>query len=161
MLFEKATEKDAVELTELTLRSKAFWGYSPIQIEGWRDELTVTPNYIQSNQVFKLIGKEIIKGDIRGKVKGKVKGYYAFSIAPTKVAKLDFLFVEPGQIGQGYGQILLDNCIDRLKNYDVERIVLDADPNAEKFYIKNGFSVIGQLPSSVENRFLPIMERRL
>lgn len=145
MLFEKATEKDAVELTELTLRSKAFWGYSPIQIEGWRDELTVTPNYIQSNQVFKLIGK----------------GYYAFSIAQAKVAKLDFLFVEPDQIGQGYGQILLDNCIDRLKNYDVERIVLDADPNAEKFYIKNGFSVIGQLPSSIENRFLPIMERRL
>ena len=161
MLFEKATVNDAVELTELTMRSKAFWGYSPIQIEGWRDELTITPNYIQFNQVVKLISEELIKDAVESKVKGKVLGYYAFRIAPAKVAKLDFLFIEPDQVGQGYGQILLDNCIDRLKDYDVERIVLDADPNAEKFYIENGFIAIGQLPSSIENRFLPIMERRL
>ena len=35
-------EIDAIQLTQIALKSKAFWGYSEVQIESWREELTVS-----------------------------------------------------------------------------------------------------------------------
>ena len=37
-------------------------------------------------------------------------------------------------------------------------MTLDADPNAESFYARFGFTQVGQLQSSIKDRFLPIME---
>ena len=33
---------EAEQLTQIALKSKAFWGYSSDLIEGWRADLTVT-----------------------------------------------------------------------------------------------------------------------
>jgi len=61
--------------------------------------------------------------------------------------KLNYLFVEPDFIGKGYGKILLDDFMDRIKDSEYKRVILDADPNAEQFYSKYGFKVIGKLQS--------------
>ena len=45
-----------------------------------------------------------------------------------------------------------------VKNQGFEYIYLYSDPNAERFYQNLGFKIIGQLESSIKNRFLPIME---
>lgn len=37
-------------------------------------------------------------------------------------------------------------------------VTLDAEPNAERFYLKFGFKTVDQLASSIPNRFLPVME---
>ena len=66
----------------------------------------------------------------------------------------------PEYIGKGFGNYLMLDFLNRIKeNRDVKKILLDADPNAEKFYQKFGFTTIGQLETSIKNRFLPIMER--
>lgn len=48
-------------LTDITI-DKAFWGYSQNQIEIWKDDLTISENYINKNEVYKLILENEIIG---------------------------------------------------------------------------------------------------
>ncbi|MBT8218898.1 MAG: GNAT family N-acetyltransferase [Bacteroidia bacterium] len=144
--IEKAIASDADEITELTIRSKDYWHYGEKQIAEWRDELTITPGYITENEVYK-----IVDGD-------QILGFYAYQPENDIDIKLNFLFIEPAFIGRGLGKLLLQDFFKRIEKTDHKRVLLDADPNAEQFYKRFGFKVIGQLETSIENRFLPIME---
>ena len=85
-------------------------------------------------------------------------GFYAYQPENETDIKLNYLFVEPKFIGKGYGKILMREFLKRIENSEFKRVILDADPHAEKFYSGIGFRVIGQLKSSIKDRFLPIME---
>jgi len=146
MKIEKATIQDSKLLTELTIRSKSHWDYSPKQIEAWRSELSVPETYIVEKNVYKLTNNNTIIG------------YYSFYELSQSEVKLENLFVEPESIGKGIGKRLMADLIKRLKNSAYKKIILDADPNAENFYKKLGFTVIGKLETSIKNRYLPIME---
>ncbi len=147
--IEKAHRTDAEKITDLTIRSKNYWNYGDKQIMEWKDELTITPKYIDHNQVYKLT------------MNNELVGFYAFQPENEKIIKLNFLFIEPKCIGKGYGKILMNDFLKRIEKTDYEKITLDADPNAEKFYEKAGFKVVGKLKSSIKNRFLPIMEMEI
>lgn len=150
MKIEKANSDDHKILTEITKKSKAFWGYSEEQMVQWNDVLTITKEYIQTNFAYKLIKEN------------QVIGYYSYFNADTYIVKLDNLFVLPEYIGKGFGNYLMDDFLNRInENRDIKKVLLDADPNAEKFYQRFGFETIGQLETSIKNRFLPIMELRL
>ena len=60
MKIVKATNTDALALTELTLRSKLHWGYTEDQIEGWKDDLTINSDYVDNNEVYKLLVDDIL-----------------------------------------------------------------------------------------------------
>ena len=150
MNIEKANSNDHEILTEITKKSKAFWGYSEEQMTQWNDALTITKEYIQTNFAYKLTKEN------------QVIGYYSYFNSEAAIIKLDNLFVLPEYIGKGFGNQLMQDFLNRIKeNRDIKKIVLDADPNAEKFYQKFGFKTIGQLETSIKNRFLPIMELNL
>ncbi len=146
MKIEKAHRTDASELTQLTIRSKDYWNYGAKQIEEWRDDLTIKPKYIDENQVFKLI------------ISNKLIGFYAFQPENKKNVKLNFLFVEPEFIGKGYGKLLMNNFLERIRKMDYKKVTLDSDPNAVEFYERIGFRIVGKLKTKVKDRFLPIME---
>ncbi len=149
MSIEKAQPTDAEALTALTMRSKAHWGYTPEQLLSWREELTITPAYINQNEVFKLIKDyEII-------------GFYTHQPLDATRIKLNFLFVEPAYIGHGYGSRLLNDFLRRVGKSKFTKVLLDADPNAEAFYEKHGFKVVGKLQSAIKDRYLPIMEKEI
>lgn len=150
MKIEKANSDDHKILSEITKKSKAFWGYSEGQMAQWDDVLTISKEYIQTNFAYKLI------------IENQVIGYYSYFNTETYTVKLDNLFVLPEYIGKGYGNYLMVDFLNRIKeNRDIKKVLLDADPNAEKFYQKFGFTTIGQLETSIKNRFLPIMELNL
>ncbi len=149
MNIEKAKPTDAKEITQLTMRSKAHWGYTPEQIAAWREELTITPTYIEQNEVFKLTDAS------------KLIGFYTHKPINGHILKLNFLFVEPAYIGRGYGGVLLTDFLCRIKTSPYHKVMLDADPNAQAFYKKYGFKVVGKLQSSIKDRFLPIMEKEI
>ncbi len=150
MKIEKSIRTDSKRLTELTIRSKSHWGYSRQQIKKWRDELTVSEDYITEKEVYKLIDS-----------KDNIIGYYSYFKIDEEKIKLENLFVEPEFIGCGYGQMLMNDFIKRIRKKRTEKVVLDSDPNAENFYKKLGFKVIGKLETSIEGRFLPIMELKV
>ncbi len=142
----KAVPSDAKALTELTMRSKDFWNYGIELIESWREELTITPHFIEDTEVYKLQSHD------------GILGFYAYSFQQERTVKLEFLFIEPNEIGKGIGKLLINDFLKRLKSTKTKRILLDADPNAEEFYQKFGFQSVGKLASSIEGRYLPIME---
>ena len=146
MKIEKAQTEDSAILTDITHKGKAFWGYSPEQLERWKNELTITPEYIEKHETFKLsVDKDII-------------GYYSFWQLDHETIKLDDIFLLPEHIGKGYGTVLMLDCIDRSKLLNAKRIILDSDPNAEGFYKRSGFETYNRLVSSIKGRLLPQME---
>ena len=149
MKIEKAFKTDSKDLTALTLRSKGYWNYGKNQIEQWREELTITEKYIENNQVYKLVINTVLIG------------FYAYKAKNKTVVKLNYLFIEPKHIGKGYGKLLMQDFLKRTEDSDFENAILDADPNAEEFYAKLGFRVIGKLNSSIKDRYLPIMELKI
>jgi N-acetylglutamate synthase-like GNAT family acetyltransferase len=149
MTIEKATISDNEILTEITKKSKAYWGYSAQQILKWNQNLTITQDYIRENKVFKLIEENIIIG------------YYSYIFEDEKHVKMDNLFILPEYIGKGFGKFLLLDFLNRMKEAQIETITLDSEPNAEAFYFKMGFVKIGEFETSIKNRFMPIMEMKL
>lgn len=149
MIIEKASTKDHEILTEITKKSKAYWGYSEEQILKWSNNLTITQDYLKDNDVFKLINDN------------KIVGYYSYIIEEEKNVILDNLFVLPEYIGKGLGKYLMTDFLNRMKENQIRKITLDSEPNAELFYSKMGFVKIGEFETSIKNRFMPIMELNL
>ncbi|KQB40959.1 GNAT family N-acetyltransferase [Flavobacterium aquidurense] len=149
MTIEKATTSDNEILTDITKKSKAYWGYSVEQILKWNQNLTITQDYIRDNKVFKLIKENV------------VIGYYSYIFEGQKHVKMDNLFILPEYIGKGFGKFLLLDFLNRMKEAQIQIITLDSEPNAEAFYSKMGFVKIGEFETSIKNRFMPIMEMKL
>ena len=95
MKIEKAIESDHLILTEITKKSKAFWGYSVEQLKIWENNLTISYQYIFKNATFKLVENEVIIG------------YYSFVINDNNTIYLDNLFILPENINQGFGKLLM------------------------------------------------------
>ena len=147
LTIENAQLTDAKFLTELTLRSKDYWNYGSDLMEEWRESLTVTSSYIASNKVIVL------------KQRGTIIGYYSVVHLAEAEVELDNLFIDPIYIGNGHGDRLMKHFLDQQREKGTVRITLYSDPNAEAFYTKYGFKVIGRVESSQPGRFLPTMER--
>jgi len=149
MTIKKAIPNDHKILTEITKKSKAYWGYSEEQIEIWSEFLTVTKEYIETKSVCNLV------------IDDEIIGYYSFFHESENSIKLDNLFVLPDFIGKGFGKILMNDFLDRIKNSDIQKVILNSEPNAEDFYLKFGFVKVGQIETSIKDRYLPVMELKL
>lgn len=145
----KANPDDDKILTEITKKSKAHWGYSDEQMEKWSQDLMISKDYIKKSEVYKL------------SLNDKIIAYYSYFNVNENTVKLDNLFVVPEEMRKGYGKMLMNDCINKTKKKKTAKIILEADPNAEKFYEGFGFLKINQIETSIKNRFLPVMELKL
>jgi len=143
-----AQPTDHQYLTQLTQQSKAHWGYSKEQLKKWEADLTISPDYITTHTVFKLI------------LNSEIVGYYSLKEVNNNTIELDNLFIQPAQIGKGYGGLLLKDAIMKSKQKGHSIMKLYADPHATDFYLKKEFVITGKLETSIPNRYLPIMERK-
>ncbi|OHT46782.1 GNAT family N-acetyltransferase [Flavobacterium tructae] len=149
MRIEKANTTDSEILTQITKKSKAYWGYSAEQIQKWEVNLTISPDYIKEHDVFKLVKDKVIIG------------YYSYLFEDEKNVKMDNLFILPEYIGKGFGKYLFLDFLNRMKEVEIQTIQLDSEPNAEGFYLKMGFVKIGAFETSIKDRFMPIMKMKL
>jgi GNAT superfamily N-acetyltransferase len=149
MTIVRAISADHAVLTAITKLSKAHWGYSPKQLQEWDTLLTITPEYIDRNETFKLV------------VDNETIGYYAIIKINAETVKLDNLFILPEFIGKGCGKMLMEHLFAKAAYENYTLVTLDADPNAEAFYSKFGFNTISQVATSIPGRFLPVMDKLL
>ena len=145
-MIVEAVVSDAEKLTQIALKSKAYWGYTKEQLESWADVLTITSDYLSKNSAFVY------------KVEGKIVGFYIIEMLNMTTISLEFLFVLPDCIGKGIGHELILHAIENARNKKGYVLNTIADPNAESFYIKYGFQTIFKKESSIPGRFLPEME---
>ena len=120
--IRRAVPDEAKFLTELTLRSKAYWGYDAKFMAEVRQNLTITPEYIEGNPVFVL------------EEEPRIMGFYSLkALATSDEVELDFLFIEPAGIGMGYGKQLWQHAVDAARHAGFHTLLIEAEPMAEGF----------------------------
>lgn len=146
-IIRSAEPGEAAMLSALALRSKSYWGYSSAFIDSCRDELAYRGEDIQSNR-FRFAVAEVDE---------VCMGFYALRRVSSEEIELEALFVEPGQIGKGYGRRLIDHAKAEAAAWGAARLIIQADPHADAFYRAAGGKVIGQRESeSIGGRLLPL-----
>ena len=143
-----ARPADAALLTELAHAAKRHWRYADELIRLWREDLTVTPEFIDAHAVeCAVFGSRIV-------------GFYALSgDGPTR--ELEHMWVDPAYMGRGVGRRLLRHAVAALRAAGCACLEIASDPNAEGFYLKYGAVRVGQVPARPEGRTLPLLELRI
>ena len=142
--IRQASPEDAALLTDLALRSKAYWGYGTELIELWRGELTITADLIGGQPTF-------VAHD-----GNRVLGFYSLGLA-SESAELDHLWVEPGALRKGVGSALLVHALAEARSTGAHEVRVVSDPNAEGFYVRFGAIRVGEFESVPPGRVLPIL----
>ncbi len=144
-----AAPAEAAYLSDLALRSKAYWGYSEDFLESCRAELTVEPGRLAGGDhpcFMATLGSDIA-------------GFYSLGELSKETYELEALFVDPPYIGTGVGSALLRHAIDWLSSKSARRLVIQSDPQAGDFYLAAGARKTGEKESgSIPGRFLPMFE---
>jgi ribosomal protein S18 acetylase RimI-like enzyme len=125
MEIRPASEAEAPLLSSIALRAKAHWNYPSEALERWRSELTVSPKDVRAKPTFVAV------------VDAEIAGFCSLRPAPSSW-ELDHLWVLPGFMHRGIGRALLSHALDVAASSGATEITIDADPNAEAFYLKCG-----------------------
>ena len=136
-------------LSELCLRSKAYWGYDAAFMAACVPALTLTPDDLDAGPF------------VVAESHGRAAGLAQITGTPNAM-EIDLLFVDPEFIGTGCGRILFDWCVEQAADLGAETLRIEADPGAAPFYEKMGAVRIGDAPSTaIEGRRLPLLEMSL
>ena len=147
--IRRARPAEAGLLSALAFRSKAVWGYDRAFMEGCRAELTIAMDQIRARPVY--VWSEA----------GRVLGFYALRPAGDLV-EIELLYVAPEALRRGIGRALWQHLRQEALRLGASRVGVSADPNAEGFYWRLGFSRAGTRPSgSIPGRQLPYLELAL
>ena len=146
---------DSEKLTEISFASKRYWQYPESYMQIWKDELTLSREYIAENDVW------VYERD------GLSEAYYSIvrlehdkdfdGYCLQKGYWLEHMFVNPGLIGCGIGTRLFDHIKAVYGNRSIREIYVLADPHARGFYEKMGLKYGGEFPSSIPGRTTPLM----
>ncbi|MEU6038499.1 GNAT family N-acetyltransferase [Actinomadura sp. NPDC047616] len=136
-----ARPDEAEELTALTMRSKAHWGYDAAFLAACEDELALHREDVVRRRTV------VAERD------GRVLGLATLEGEPPE-GELGLLFVEPDAIGGGVGRRLYRHVLEEAGRLGFERVRIEADPNAEAFYLAMGAERRGEAPGL---RVLPVL----
>ena len=144
MRIRKAESAESPALTEIAHKAKKHWGYPDHWIQHWREDLTISIDFVRSNPVYV------------AEHEGELLGFYALVIRDDK-AVLDHLWVTPEHIGGGVGKSLFIHAMQNASGQNIAEVEISSDPNAEGFYQKMGAHRIGETVSEIDGqpRVLP------
>jgi GNAT superfamily N-acetyltransferase len=149
LTLRPARSDEAAILTELCLRSKAAWGYDEAFMQTCRNELTLTPQTMQSSR----LQVAEVDGCLVGVAQITIKGC---------VAELDKLFVDPLWLRSGTGRTLFNWAKQTAEKAGALMLVIEADPDAAGFYHRMGAIDDGLAASaSIPGRFIPRLKLAL
>jgi len=149
-ILRAARPEEGERLTELALRSKAYWGYDAAFIDACRPSLTITALKIATHPYYVV------------EESGEVVGFYGLKPSSDGEVELDYLFVEPQGIGKGHGRLLFEHAVATARQQGYARMSIESEPYAEAFYARMGAVRIGQRESTAKpGRFLPLLSLRL
>ena len=146
MQIVRAKPEDADALTEIAHAAKRHWGYPESWIREWQRDLTITPDFIATNEMYVAVSCEEIVGCCA----------IAFS---DSLVELEHMWIKPEHMGAGVGGALFMYVKERAASLDIPALEISSDPNAEGFYKRMGATRIGEVRSQIEGqtRVLPKM----
>ena len=134
-----ATPEDADALTDIAFAAKRYWRYPESWIQHWRDSLTITPEFVRNNAVYSAVSA------------GEPCAFYALSSAGGEL-ELDHMWVLPGWMGSGVGRLLFEHAMREAARRGASAVAIEADPNAEGFYLRMGARRVGESAYEIEGR---------
>lgn len=146
MIIERPHPDEAGELTKILLASKKHWNYPTEWLDLWADELSVTPEAIRSRDFYV------------GRNEEQIVFVYSVRQMHGSEYELEDCWVAPQYIGHGYGRILFEHLQTTLQTLGCSKLTILSDPHAEGFYRKMGAVRVGEQPSQLQGRSLPILE---
>lgn len=149
--IQRAIPQQAVRLTQIAHSAKSYWGYPARWIEMWHNQLTITPEYVEKNEVYAAIDADQV-----------VLGFYALG-GEGRRRTLEHLWVQPSSFGAGIGRQLFEHAMARARTLGADVVEIESDPHAEGFYHRMGAETIGEVTYELEGqpRILPLMAYHL
>ena len=139
MEIRQAVVREAAFLSALAVESKSHWGYPLDVIESWRQQLQISSADIASMPIFV------------GVMDDKIVGFY--SLMPSRsMWVLDSLWVAPPFMRRGVGRALLTHALDKSFRGGASSVTVDADPNAEAFYLSCGAVRCSEIPAPISDQ---------
>lgn len=157
--LRRAAPDDAAALSRLAMAAKAHWGYAAADLERWRGELGFGSDELARGRTWLA---EWPDGRIDDPAVGRrgLAGVVALGGEGERLS-LEHLWVAPRAIGRGVGRALLSLAAVQARARGANLIEIDADPNAEAFYLHCGARRIGATPAPAEGqpeRARPLLE---
>lgn len=150
IMIKRANDKESDTLTAISFASKRYWKYPQEYFDVWKDELTITPDYINQNEVHV------------AKVDGKAVGFISivevkdeFQAGELLIQKgfwLDHIFVHPNFIRKRVGSKLISFATELCRQKNIRFLHIFSDPNAKGFYDRIGAQFIDEVPSNIKGR---------
>lgn len=138
-----AKADEAEILSDIALRSEAYWGYDDEYMERFASTYYLTKDYILENPTF------VIENDTQ------IIGFYSI-LCESGNYSLDYFFIDPKFIGDGYGRKLWNHLLDYCKEANIHSFEIVTSPQAEAFYHKMGAKTVGTVESLLrKGRIIP------
>lgn len=138
-----ASYRDYEKLTNLAIRSEAYWGYDCNYMDRFKETYKVDQEFIKNNPTYTIKENE------------EIVGFYGILI-DEKESSLEYFFIEPKYIGKGYGRLLWDHAIDICKKLSIKEFEIVTSPQAKDFYMKMGAKLQDEVESLViKGRVIP------
>ena len=136
----------APALSAIAWAAKTHWGYPAHWLVQWREQLTITPEFIAAHETF------------MAEVDGEIVGFHAL-LETAESWRLEHLWILPEQMGRGFGRRLFSHATARAAERGALCLTIEADPYAEPFYQHMGAVRTGVIRSEIDGRSreLPIL----
>jgi N-acetylglutamate synthase-like GNAT family acetyltransferase len=143
--IRRAKVDEAEALTNIAIKSEAYWGYDDEYMEKFKSVYKVTEEFLNNNPTF------VIEKD------GDITGFYGV-LTEDYETSLEYFFIEPKYIGHGYGKLLWKHLIENCKNLGLKEFSIITSPQAKDFYVKMGAILCGEVESLFKKgRMIPLL----
>lgn len=152
--ISKAQDIDAEILTDISLAAKKHWNYPDSYYDMWRDELTITKDYIKQNIVFEALYLDVVIGFYS--ITEHEEDFYAVDTFVKKGFWLEHLFIKPEYHKLGIGVLMMHHAKQISRDLGITDLLIFVDPYAKGFYDKVGATYLYDSKSSIPDRLIPV-----
>ena len=157
--INKAHDSDFETLTEISFAAKRHWNYPENYFDIWKDELTITKEYINKNIVFKALLSDTILGFYS--IVENENDFWTNEIFVKKGFWLEHIFIRPEFHKMGVGRLLINHAKIISKSKNISNLQIFVDPFAKGFYDKIGAEFLYESNSSISGRLIPIYDLKI
>ncbi|MFO7658287.1 MAG: GNAT family N-acetyltransferase [Bacteroidales bacterium] len=159
IVIDKAIDNDSSILTEISFAAKRHWNYPDNYYDIWKDELTITKDYIRQNIVYKAQLGDLTLG-FYSIVENK-SDIYSGETLVKKGFYLEHIFIRPEYHKFGIGRLMIDHAKKISKNTGINNMLIFVDPYAKGFYDKIGADYLYDSKSSIPGRLIPVYDLKV
>ncbi len=142
--FRSAEIFEAEKLSDLAIKSEAYWGYDSDYMKKFEEIYKLTEDFLIKNPTFIATEKD-----------GTIIGFYSVSIN-KKENSIEYFYIDTQCMGKGYGKIMCEHMKAYCKEKGLKEIFLVTSPQAKNFYIKMGAIPIAEVESLLKKgRIIP------